>query len=117
MLDQFRNIPLSLAQRRYVQMNDPEAIVQVLPERTLANECLKIAVRGRDHANVDPGAELVGAHLLEFTGFEKSQEEGLHARGHLGKLVEEYRAVMGQFELPWLVSERACEAAFDVSEQ
>ena len=55
--------------------------------------------------------------LLQFTRLEEPQQERLHARRHLAKLIEEDRAVMGQFELSGLVAERPGEAAFDMAEQ
>ncbi len=68
---------------------------------------LKIAVGRRDHADIDLGAELIGSDLLQLAGLEKSQQQRLHPRRHLAKLVEEHRAVMGQFELSGLVAEGA----------
>ena len=59
----------------------------------------------------------VGADLLDFSRFQESQEQPLHAQGHFPDFIHEDRAVVGDLELAGLVTERAGEAAAHVAEQ
>ena len=60
---------------------------------------------------------MVGADLLQFTGFEESEQHALHAQRHLADLVEEDGAAIAHFELAGLVTVGAREAALHVAEQ
>ena len=54
---------------------------------------------------------------LELSGLEDPQELGLLARGHVGDLVEEERAAVGELEASDAVRARVGEGALDVAEE
>ena len=111
------NVLAPLAQRRHRQVNDVEAIEQVLAKRALGDHVAQVAVGRRDDADVDAADDAVGADLLQFAGFQKPEQQALHAQGHLADFVEEHRAPVGELELAELVAVGAGEAALDVTEQ
>ena len=117
MVDEHRNVLAALAQRRHDDVNDVEAVEQVLAERALRDHVAQVAVGRRDHADVDDAAAAVGADLLQLAGLEEAQQQALHAQRHLADFVEEDRAHVGGFELARLVAIGAGEAALDVAEQ
>jgi hypothetical protein len=53
---------------------------------------------------------MVGAHLLNFAGFEEPQQQALHAQGHFPYFIQKHRAVVGDLELAGLISVGAGEA-------
>ena len=117
LLDQRRDVAAPLAQRRHHQVDDVEAVEQVLAERLLGDEIAQVLVGRGDDADVHRGPHAIGADLLQLAGFEEAQQQALHAQRHLADLVEEQRAAVGHLELALLVAVGAGEAALDVAEQ
>ncbi|MBP1637187.1 MAG: hypothetical protein H6Q10_3761 [Acidobacteria bacterium] len=116
-LDQRRDVLLALAQGRDVQVNDVQAVVEILPERPLRDHLGQVPVGRGDHPDVHHAGRAVGADLLQFARLEEPQEQALHPQRHLADLVEEDRALVGELELALLVAVRAGEAALHVAEQ
>ena len=56
----------------------------------------RIAIGGADDAHVDP-LQLAAADAPEAAGLHEAQELRLQAEVHLGDLVEEERAAVGEF--------------------
>ena len=117
MFDQDRDVLAALAQRRHVDVNDPQPVEEILAEFTGRDAVGQVAVGRRDDPHVGDARGAVRADRLDFSGLEEAEQERLHAQAHLADLVEEQRAAVRLLELAGLVAIRAGEAAFDVSEQ
>src|SRR5713101_6884303 len=116
MREQRGNIFAAVAQRRQLQMNDVEAVIEILAEAALADEGQEIDVRGGDDAHVD--FDLFGAaEAHELALLNDAEELGLRFGAYGGDFVEEDGALVGNFEEPFLRSDRAGESAFDVAEK
>jgi hypothetical protein len=76
-----------------------EAVVEVLAERALLDLLLEVAVRRRDHADVD-ALGLGVAHLGDHALLQRAQELHLQRDGQLADLVEEERALVRRWNLP-----------------
>jgi len=99
MLDEERDVVLAGAQRRNLDRDDVEAIVEVFAEATLRDQRGQIAVRSRDDAHVDLD-RLLATHTLERLFFQRSQHLGLRAHTHVADLVQEERAAFACSKRP-----------------
>src|SRR6266849_4304053 len=116
MREEHRHILAAVAQWRKLQMNDVEAVEQVLTETAFANEREEIDVRGGDDADVH--FDLFGAaETHEFAFLNNAQELGLRFGTDGGDFVEKDGALIGDFEETLFGSDGAGEGAFDVSEE
>ena len=97
------NVFAALAQRRHGQVNDVQAVEEILAERALAHHVAQVAVRRGDDADVDAPARVIGPDLLQLAGLHESQQQALHPHRHLADFVEENRPLVGELELA-----RAC---------
>jgi dipeptidyl aminopeptidase/acylaminoacyl peptidase len=88
------DVRATLAQRWQRDLDDVEAIVEILTEAPLGDAGLEVAVRGRHDANVDVDLAIAadGPHLALL---QHAQELGLERERHLADLVEEERALLG----------------------
>ena len=93
-----------------------EPVVEVLAEAARRDLLLEILVRRGDHAHVDLD-RLGSADALEAVLLEDAQDLRLRHQAHVGDLVEEDRAAVGQLELAPLLGERAGEGALLVTEE
>jgi hypothetical protein len=89
----------SLAQRRQVDLDDLQPVVEVLAETPFAHLALEVAVGRGDDAHVD-GERLGAAHPLEGALLQDPQHLRLRLRGHVADLVEEDRAAVRGLEAP-----------------
>ena len=89
-----RDIFLALPQRFYADLNDIEAVVQVLAEFLLLDELLQVLVGSRDDPHVERD-RLIAADALHFPLLNDAQELDLHVKVHVSDLVEEDRAAVG----------------------
>ena len=99
-----------LAQRRQLDLDDAQPVVEVLAERALRDHRGEVAVRRGDHARVErhrPGV----ADALERALLQHAQQLGLQLERDLGDLVEEQRALAGELEPAGPVGDRAGERA------
>ena len=90
-------IAAALAERRHVDVEDVEAVVQVAAELPGLDGLPEVAVGGGDHAHADLDL-VVPAHPHEAATLEHPQEPRLGGERHLGDLVEEERTAIGKFE-------------------
>src|SRR4030095_11131971 len=90
------NIFCPFAERRYANRKDVEAIVEVGPKSVFPNGCLEIAVRRRDHANVDRD-RMGRSDPLELAFLENPEELWLELERQVADLVQEECPPMGQF--------------------
>ncbi len=116
-IDQRRDVLAALAQRRHRQVNDVQAVEQILAERPFRDHVAQVAVGRGDDADVDAAHRSIGADLLQLAGLHEPQQQALHAERHLADFVEEDAAAVGHFELALLVAIGAREASLDVPEQ
>jgi hypothetical protein len=98
--EQFRQhgqVSRAVAQRRHLDAEDVQAVVEILAERPIAHQRSQVAVRGGDHAHIDrhglDRADRQHLFLLQHT-----QQARLQRRRHIADLVEEQRAVVRRLE-------------------
>ena len=92
-----RDVGRALAQRRHLEGDDVEPVVEVLAELPLRDHLLEVAVGRRDDADVDVD-RLVAADALELALLQEAQQLHLDGRRDLADLVEEQRAAVGLLE-------------------
>ena len=93
----------ALAQRRQMQRDDVEPVVQIAAEVAGANLLVEIAVRRRDDARVDR-QRLRRADGNDFAMLQRAQQLHLRGRRRLADLVEEERALRRRAEQADLVA-------------
>ena len=76
------------------ELDDREAVVEVLAEAAGARLGGEIAVRAGDDAHVDL-LDAARADRLDLALLERAQQLGLHAERELADLVEDQRAAVG----------------------
>src|SRR5579872_2051112 len=89
-VNQRGNIFAALAQGRHREVDDIEAIEEVLTERTLRDHVAEVAVSRRNDTHVDTALDPVGADLLQLARLHESQQQALHPEGHFPDFVQEY---------------------------
>jgi hypothetical protein len=113
---QQRDVLAALAQRRHLDRQHAEPVVQVLAEARLGGPVAQVAVGRRDHAHIDaPGHR--AADALELALLQHAQQLGLQGRRDLADLVEQQRAAVGQLEAALAHPVGAGERALLVAEQ
>jgi hypothetical protein len=97
MLDQERDIVLTLAKRRHVHLHHREPEVEILPERARGELRPEVPVRGGHDARVKahPVIRPDPAHLPRL---ERAEQLGLEIEGQLADLVDEERAAVRLLE-------------------
>src|SRR5205823_3027612 len=105
----------ALAQRRHLDGEDIEAVVEVLAHPPVADGLLRIAVRRGDDARVDVDL-LVAADAPELPLLEHAQELDLQLDRHLRDLVEKDRAALGHLEVALALPDGVGERALFVTE-
>src|SRR5262249_59230111 len=106
----------ALAQRRQVDGEDAEAVIQVRPELALRRPGLQVAVRGGDESDVRPDG-LAAADALEGLVLQQAQHLRLKRQRHVADLVEEQRAARDLLELADAPAVGAGKRALLVAEQ
>ena len=115
-VDQERDVLLALAQRRHGDVDDVQAVEEVVAEFALAHQFLEVLVGGGDEADVGLDG-LVAADALEDAGIEHAQDFDLGVGVDLADLVEEERAAVGLLEAADAALDGAGERAFFVAEE
>ena len=94
-----QDIASALTQRRQRDLEDAQAIVEILAQRPALDRDLGVAVRGGDDPDI--GFERLGAAKpLKLTFLKDAEKLRLHRRRHLAHLVEEQETARGLFNLP-----------------
>ena len=88
----------ALAQRRDVQREHGEPVVEVGAEAAAVHLALEVAVGGGDDAHVDACARS-RADALDLALLQRAQQLRLQRERQLADLVEEQRAAVGDLEL------------------
>ena len=115
-LDQRRDVLAALAQRRDLDAEDVEAVVEVVAEAAGLDLAAQVAVGGGDDAHVDLDRRR-GADRQDLLGLDGAQQLDLQAERQVADLVEEDRAAPGALEQPFLVADGAGERAAQVAEE
>ena len=102
--------------RRNGEGHDVQPVVEVSPKRAVRDGLLEVAIRGRDHSNVDLDAA-ARADALDDLVLQDAEELGLQRRRQLADLVEKHRAAVGHLEPASLLCDRSSEGAALVTEQ
>ena len=115
-LGQLRDVVGPLAQRRHLDRDDVDPVVEILAESSFLHRLLEVDVGGGDQAEL--GLDRLGAaDPLDLALLNGAQQLGLEVEPQIADLVEEQRAVRGQLELAQLLAMRAGERAALVAEE
>ena len=115
-LAQDLDVARPLAQRRQVHVDDVEAEIEVLAELAGADLFFQVAVRGRQHADIDLD-RLGAADAVDLALLDGAQQLGLEARIHLGDFIEQQGAAAGLLELADAARHGAGEGALFMTEE
>src|SRR5215831_4814239 len=116
MRKQERNVFAAFAERGQAQVNDVQAVKEVLAEATFLNQGQEIDVRGGHNAYVH--LNLLGAAKThEFALLDDAKELCLRLRADCGDLVEEDGALIRDFEQSFFRGHGACERALDMTKE
>ncbi len=105
-----------LAQRREIDVQDIEPVIQIVPEFPQCYELLEAPVGGGEHPNVYLD-RLNASHPKECPRLQHPQQLHLHGGRDLADLVEEDGASVGQLEATQPALRRTGEGALFVAEQ
>src|SRR3954470_597608 len=111
-----RDVFNALAKWRQLDRDDAEAIKQILAEDAATHCLLRIAVRGRDEADIYDRVVLLAADASQDAVLQHAEELRLNRMRHLGELVEEERSSVRDLEKTRLVSVSAGERALAMTE-
>ena len=99
-----------LAQRRDLDREHVQPVVEVLPEASLANLLQQVAVRGRHQPHVHL-QRLRAPQTLELARLQHAQQLRLHLERGLAHLVQEQRRAVRHVEAARLARQRSGEGA------
>ena len=116
MLRQEQRVGSPRPQRRQVELNDVDAVVQVLAEAAFIDGRFQVAVRGGEDADVD-GDFLLAADRPDLALLQGPQQLGLRGQRHLADFVEKQRPALGQREKSLAVAAGVGEGPLHVPEQ
>src|SRR5208283_5405088 len=104
------------AQRRDIDRNHVEAVVEVLAKRSIFERGAQIAVGSGEKANVDfDGA--CAAEPLELALLQHAEKFDLDGGRHVSDFIEKERALIGKFEFARLAGGRSGKSSFFVTEK
>ncbi|HMV67769.1 MAG TPA: caspase family protein, partial [Myxococcota bacterium] len=113
---QMRDLLPSLAQRRHVNANDAQPVVEVLAESPFGHALLEVGIGRRNHADIDLDRARV-PHRHDLGLLEEPEQFRLHVEWQVADLVEEERASGGGANQPGRVRHGAGERATSMAEQ
>ena len=114
--DQLRQVLAPLAQRRNAQLDDVDAIIEILPKLSGLQHVMQGFMSGREQADID-------RYLATFPDrtdrpfLNRAQQLDLHGQGQLGDLVQKQGAAARGPEHAGMVIHGAGETALPVTEQ
>src|SRR5262249_14873575 len=108
---QRRNVLPAVAERRQVQRENAQPVVEVLSKGFLAHGLKQVAVRCRQDPHIDPDRSTT-ADAVEFALLQDAEQFRLGVRGQFADLVEEDRAALGQFESAYAPGDGAGKGTF-----
>ena len=96
-IQQQRNVGRPLAERRQLNRETAQAVIQIGPKLSGGDHLFQIAIRGGDHPHVG-GDGLIAADPLELLLLEHAQHLGLQQQRHIANFVEKQRAAVALLE-------------------
>lgn len=103
---QVRDLFASLSQRRHVDADHAETVVEIFAELAFGHALLEVGVGGRKHSHVDRlGTVFADRHDLAL--LEKSQQLRLDVQRQVADFIEEQRAAGGRANQAGLIRDRA----------
>ena len=105
-----------VAQGRHDDVDNAEAVEQILAELSRGHALREIAIGRRDDADVHVPRRLL-SDRLDFAALQKSEQHRLHSQAHLADFVQEQGAAVGFLDHAAAIAVGAGEAAPHVSEQ
>src|SRR5210317_969853 len=116
MVGQQGNVVPAFPQGRQVNLDNLEAIIQILAKLTIGYFIWQDLVRGSDnaHINLDRGGI---ANTLKFHGFESPQQTQLHARRDVAYFIEKKSAAVRALKAADLVPERPGKSSLYMSKE
>ena len=103
MLGEQRQVFAAIAQRRQADFDRVESEQQVLAEPAAVHFLVQIGIGRGDDPGIHP-ARARRSQPLELAGLDHPQQLGLLAERHVGDLVEEERALVGELEAAGVLS-------------
>ena len=116
MLHKMRNVVHSMAQRRHVELDHVQSVVQVFAEAALENFPLQIAVRGGHHLHVDVHGHR-RADRRHFVLLQHAQQFRLELERHFADFIQKHDAAFGGAKHAQAAPGRAGKRALLVTEQ
>ena len=111
-----RDFLAALTQRRHVDADDIQPVVEVFAKFAFGDALLEVCVGGCQHADVDAlRPRLAEGH--DFMLLQKSQQLGLHVERQIADLVEEEGPARRRPHKPGLVGHRPGKAAAPMAEK
>ena len=114
-LNQGRNVFLVFPQRRHVNIEDIEAVVEIAAQFASRHGLVGNLIRGREHADIDRSLHFA-SQAAQFAILQNAQQLGLRSDRHLADLIEQERSAFGQLKAACPPFQRARECAFLVAE-
>ena len=115
-VDEERDVLAALAEWRDHELDDPQAVVEILTEAAGTHGRFQVLIRGGDQPDVDADRR-VAAHALELPLLDGAEELRLGLERHVTHLVEEEGTAVRCLELPLPPRDRAGEGAALMSEE
>ena len=115
-LDEERHVVAAVTERRKVDREDAEAVVQVAPEGAGLDHAGEIAVGGGDQPHVDP-PRYTRAERPHFAILNDAEELCLQRERQVLHLVEEERAAVGEVQRARSLLERTREGTARMAEE
>ena len=115
-LGQRRNIFNPITQRREMNSQHSEPVVEVGTKTTLANSLFQRHVGGTDHPDIDTLLPL-GTDPLDPPSLQSPQQLCLRQQRHIAQLVQEQGAAVGPFKPPPVHPDGPRESTFLMAEQ
>src|SRR5262245_33486862 len=116
MARELNDVVAAVAQRRNVNREYAQTIVEVLAKPAFRNGLLEIAVRRRDDPNVH-GVRTIVADPLVLALLQHPQQLALQIQRDLAYLVEKDRSAIRELEPPNPIAMCTGEGAFDMPEE
>src|SRR5262249_9313336 len=113
---EYRDVVLSLAQRRNADREDVQAIEEIAPERSLLDHGPQLPAGGGDDPDIGVPRPRA-AEPFELALLQHPQQLRLNLERQIADLVEEQRAAVGELEASDLAGVGAGERALVVAEQ
>ena len=113
---QLGDVGAALAQRRQLQGDHRQPVVEVFAQGTLLHRPSRSSIGRRDHPDVDR-MHLVATHRPHYAVLEKAQQLHLQVDVHLGDLVQEQHAAVRLAQQSQALAVGSGERPLDVSEQ